>query len=208
MPKLKLSYFDFDGGRGEVARLALMLGKIPFEDDRIPPATWRSVREQAPFHALPVLEVDGELITQSNAINRYVGRLAGLYPDDPVAALRCDEVMDAVEDILTKIGQTFAIKDEAAKRAARYALAEGPISLYLAKLEKKLTARGGVYFADARLTVADLKVFVWIRHLRSGTLDHVATDLVDRVAPKLMDQHERISAIGEIAARYGRNDAT
>ena len=34
-----------------------------------------------------------------------------------------------------------------------------------------------------RLTIADLKVFVWIRHLRSGALDHIPADLPDRIAP-------------------------
>ena len=38
MPKLKLTYFDFHGGRGEPARLALSMGGIPFEDDRVPPS--------------------------------------------------------------------------------------------------------------------------------------------------------------------------
>ena len=31
MAKLKLSYFDFHGGRGEPARLALSMGGVPFE---------------------------------------------------------------------------------------------------------------------------------------------------------------------------------
>ena len=41
MPKLKLTYFDFHGGRGEPARLALSIGGIPFEDDRVAPADWQ-----------------------------------------------------------------------------------------------------------------------------------------------------------------------
>jgi len=208
MPKLRLSYFDFNGGRGEVARLALTIGQIPFDDDRIPLATWRSVRDQFPFRALPVLQIDDEVITQSNAINRYVGRLTGLYPEDPIEALRCDEVMDAIEDILAQIVQTFGIDDEDAKRAARQKLAEGPISLYLTRLDEKLEERGGQYFADARLTVADLKVYTWIQHLRSGTLDHVPTDLADRVAPHLVDQFESIKSRPDIAAYYAGINAT
>ena len=42
MPKLKLTYFDFHGGRGEPPRLALSIGGIPF---------------------------DGRALAQSNAIN-------------------------------------------------------------------------------------------------------------------------------------------
>ena len=42
MPKLKLTYFDFHGGRGEPARLALSIGGIPFEDDRVAPSDWQA----------------------------------------------------------------------------------------------------------------------------------------------------------------------
>ena len=85
MAKLKLTYFDFHGGRGEPARLALSIGGIAFEDDRVPPSDWASRKAQTPFGALPVLEVDGQVVAQSNAINRYVGKLADLYPSDLVA---------------------------------------------------------------------------------------------------------------------------
>ena len=40
MAKLKLTYFDFDGGRGEPARLALHIGGIAFEDHRISGKDW------------------------------------------------------------------------------------------------------------------------------------------------------------------------
>src|SRR5271169_6432198 len=80
MSKLKLTYFDVHGGRGEPARLALSIGGIPFEDDRVAPSNWPSRKADTPFGALPVLEVDGKAVSQSNAINRYVGKLADLYP--------------------------------------------------------------------------------------------------------------------------------
>jgi glutathione S-transferase len=54
-----------------------------------------------------VLEVDGQTVAQSNAINRFVGKLADLYPSDPWQAALCDETMEAVEDIATKVGATF-----------------------------------------------------------------------------------------------------
>ena len=80
MAKLKLTYFDFHGGRGEPARIALSIGGIAFEDDRVPPADWRRRKADTPFGALPVLEVDGQIVAQSNAINRYVGKLVGSLP--------------------------------------------------------------------------------------------------------------------------------
>jgi glutathione S-transferase len=65
----------------------MSLGGVAFEDRRIPVSDWPSVRDETPFRAVPVLEVDDKMITQSNAINRYVGKLAGLYPDDDLDPL-------------------------------------------------------------------------------------------------------------------------
>jgi prostaglandin-H2 D-isomerase / glutathione transferase len=42
--------------------------------------------------------------------------------------------------------------------------------------------------------VADLKVFMLIRWLRSGGLDHIPKDVVDRVAPMLVEHLERIAS--------------
>src|SRR5438309_3465793 len=95
MAKLKLTYFEFDGGRGDPARLALHIGGIAFEDHRISGKDWPGFRDMMPFLAMPTLEVDAKVVSQSNSINRYVGKLAGLYPKDDWQALLCDEVMDA-----------------------------------------------------------------------------------------------------------------
>jgi glutathione S-transferase len=192
MPKLKLTYFDFDGGRGEVARLALSIGKVPFEDDRVKGSDWPSRKATTPFGGMPVLEVDGVAVAQSNGINRFVGRLAGLYPEDPLQAAFCDEAMDAVEDVGVRISDTISIRDETEKKRRRQELADGLISSYLKALAKRLALRGGKWFADDRFTVADLKVFLWIRHLKSGKLDYVPTDLPDRVAPTLVGHFERV----------------
>jgi glutathione S-transferase len=202
MPKLKLDYFDFHGGRGESARLTLAIGEIPFDDNRIPLADWPAARDDAPLKAVPVLHVDGEAVTQSNSINRFLGRLANLYPEDAFQALRCDEIMDVVEDALVKIVVTFGIKDEAEKKAAREKLSDGAIKQYLGYLGGLLDAGGGDYFVDDRLTVADLKVFIWVRSLRSGVLDYIPTDIVDTVAPNLAAHCDKVASHPSIVAWY------
>jgi prostaglandin-H2 D-isomerase / glutathione transferase len=194
MPKLKLTYFDFHGGRGEVARMALHMANVPFEDERFHPKDGPARKPSTPFGGFPVLEVDGQKLAQSNTINRYVGKLTKLYPDDPLQAAFCDEAMDAIEDISVKVSASLFIKDEAEKKRAREALAEGPITNYLRALDARLGERGGEWFADGRLTVADLKVYIWIRHLKSGNLEHVPTDLPDRVGPRLVDHFRRVKA--------------
>ena len=200
-PRLVLTYFDFDGSRGEVARLAMHIAGIPFEDRRIARKDWAALRDSTPFQAVPTLEVDGQVIAQSNTINRYVGKLAGLYPADDWQAARVDEIMDAVEDITTRIAGTFTLDDEA-KKSARETLSSGSIPRFLRQIEARLRAGGGEWFAENRLTVADLKCYLWIRWLKSGALDHVPADVVDQHAPLLVKHLERVSSHPKIAAYY------
>ena len=201
MPKLIFTYFDFDGGRGEAARLIMHLDGIAFEDKRIPAKDWPALRDTMPFQALPVLEVDGKLITQCNTIDRYLGKLAGLYPKDDWQAALADEVLDAVEDITTKIGSTMRLEDEA-KKKAREALAAGPLPRFLQQINARLKAGGGEWFVEKRLTVADLKCYLWVRWLKSGALDHVPADIVEKNAPLLAAHFERVRNQPKIAAYY------
>jgi glutathione S-transferase len=207
MAKLKLSYFDVHGGRGEAARLALSIGGVAYEDDRIPSPEWPKRKPATPFGALPTFEVDGQVFSQSNSINRYIGKLADLYPSDPLQALQCDEAMDAVEDLDSRIGATFSMTEEE-KKVAREKLVAGPIPVYLASLQRLLEQRGGSYFAANRLTVADLKAFVSVRRLRSGKVDYIAADLVDRVAPKLAAHCDRLKQHPGVQAYYAKHGTT
>ena len=109
--------------------------------------------------------------------------------------------MDAIEDLLHQIVQTFGLEGDELK-AAREKLATGWISVFVKGLAEILERAGGEYFADNRLTVADLKVFVQIRSLRAGTLDHVPTDLVDELAPALVQHEQRIGNDPIVTAYY------
>lgn len=207
MTHYKLTYFDFDGGRGEPIRLALSIGNIDFEDYRFPLSEFPQVAPTTPFRQVPTLEVDGEVITQTNAILRFAGKLTGLYPDDALQALYCDEVMDALNDILAKVSVTFRMDDEEEKRLAREALAAGPILLYTERFGKMLEDRGGKWFADDRLTIADLRIFLYTRNLTSGQLDYVPTDIVEKHAPNLLAHLERVTSHPAVAAYYAKRAA-
>jgi glutathione S-transferase len=201
MTNYKLTYFDFDGGRGEAIRIALHSAGIAFEDDRLSFPQFTEQRLGFRFHALPVFEVDGVAVTQSNAICRYVGKLAGLYPADDLQALYCDEVMGALEDLGQRLGPTFGMTGEEL-RLAREKLAGGWIPVFLRGLEQLLVRGGGTWFADKRLTMADLKTFVDIRWLTSGALDHIPTDLVQQHAPGLVQHQDRVAKDARVLAYY------
>lgn len=203
MPQLKLTYFDFHGGRGEPARLAMHIGGIAFEDHRFAFPEFAEIRKTTPFGQVPTLTVDGVQVTQSDAITRYVGKLAGLYPTDAFQALLCDEVLSVVEDANFRLSPSFRMAGDAQKEA-RLELVSGSMPMYLGWLQSQLLARGGEYFADNRLTIADLKVFVDVRGLNSGRLDHVPTDLVEKVAPALNAHMRRIAEMPAVAQYYAK----
>lgn len=201
MYNLSLTYFDFPGGRAEPARLAMRIGDVKFEDVRFTFDKFAEVRKSTPLNQVPTLLVDDVLVTQSNSINRFVAKLAGLYPEDALQALFCDEIMDALEDVTNKIVATFGLEGEALK-TARATLVEGPLTQYLRWTEDKLIRANSDYFIENRLTIADLKVFVWVRSLNSGHLDHIPTTLVEDVAPTLIKHLALISQIPAIISYY------
>jgi glutathione S-transferase len=201
MADYKLTYFDFPGGRGEPVRITFHAAGIEFEDHRISFEEFMQTRESMRFNCAPVLHVDGVEVTQSNAMLRLVGKKAGLYPEDSLQAMYCDEAMDAVEDLLHQIVHTFGLEG-AELEAAREKLKNGWLTIYINGLSEILERGGGEYFADGRLTIADLKVYVQIRSLRGGTLDHIPTDFVDKLAPNLVAHEERIAADPVVVAYY------
>ncbi len=206
MSHYKLTYFDFDGGRGEPIRIAFHAAGIDFEDHRISFDEFMKTRSAMRFTCAPVLHIDGTEVTQSNAMLRYVGKRAGLYPEDDLQALNCDEAMDAVEDLLHQIVHTFGLEGDELKRA-REKLVDGWLTTFIKGFGDLLARGGGQYFADGRLTVADLKVYVQVKSLRSGTLDHVPTDLVDRLAPGLVAHQDRVGSDPVVTAYYAARSA-
>lgn len=200
MPNYKLTYFDMDGGRAEPVRIAFHAAGIEFDDERISFQQFMEARQGLRFTAVPVLEIGGTVVTQSNAMARFVGKKAGLYPEDDLQALYCDEAMGAIEDLLHSVVQTFGLEGDELK-AAREKLADGWLTVFLKGLGELLD-RGGDYFADNRLTVADLKVSGITHWLLSGQLDHIPTDLVERVAPKLIPHEQRVANDPLVVAYY------
>jgi len=201
MFRYKLTYFDINGGRAEPIRIAFHTAGIDFEDNRISFAEFGEMRSSTRFNSVPVLDIDGVQITQSNALSRYIGKMAGLYPADYLQALYCDEVLGALEDLTHYIVQTYGLQEKELQ-LAREKLVDGWMTIYLRGLDQLLIRGGGEYFADNHLTIADLRAFVQTRALGSGILDYVPTDIVQRVAPGLFDHQERINSDPRVLAYY------
>ncbi|XP_033316696.1 glutathione S-transferase-like [Bombus bifarius] len=52
-----------------------------------------------PYKKLPVLEIDGTPVAQSNAVARYLARKYDLMGKDEWDAMICDELVDTLGDL-------------------------------------------------------------------------------------------------------------
>ncbi len=194
MSRPRLTYFDFAGSRGEECRIALHLAGIDFEDVRIKSGDWPAMKADMPFGAMPVLEIRGKApLAHSNAILVFIGRQHRLHPADAFEAARHESLMCAVEELRHTITPTLRITDPELKRQAREALAANELPTWGSQVERQIG--DGPFIGGATLQVADLKLYMAVRWLTTGTLDHVTTTVFDR-CPKLLRLY---GAVGEHA---------
>lgn len=148
-PTLKLYYFDIKG-KGEPIRLYCAYAGLELEDHRF--ASYDEFLEmkqngKLAFGQVPMLEVDGKYqLVQSAAILRYVSKIAGLYPDDPLLAAKVDAALDQECDAF--IGTTVATyssrygiaMDDASKAKTYETISSEILPTQLRSIEKLLHA--------------------------------------------------------------------
>lgn len=176
----RLTYFDTPG-RAEPIRLAFHLAGIKFEDRRLTGEQWMAMMSTAPATGLPFLEMGTTIMTQSQAILRYVGKLAGLYPDDSILAAKVDELLGIMEDIAQEIIPSMFIEGPE-KTAMRKVLAEESLPRWFERLESRLRKNGGNFFVGNSLTIADLQIFCMCSWIVGGSLDDIPKTLLDHHA--------------------------
>ena len=95
---------------------------------------------------------------QSVGILRYVGRLGGLYPEEPLAGLAIDQIVGAVEDmIVATVPYLFA--PEVDKPLMKEKLEKDVYPRFFSAFENLLDADGKGFFYGKHLTIADLAVY-------------------------------------------------
>jgi len=202
MSKPKLTYFDAPTSRGEECRLALHIAGIDFEDIRIKPTDWPALKPNTPYGSLPYLEMPGHApLGHSNAILVLIGREHGLHPLNNFEAAEHEAMMAHVEDLRGVVGPTTHMSDEVEKKKIRESLAATYLPNWAEKAEKHLGQ--GPFFAGVKLQVVDLKVYMIVRWLNSGKLDHVPATILAGF-PKLNRLHDAVRDDARVMAWYAK----
>lgn len=163
-----------------MSRLALAIGGIPFTDDRVKGEDWPSRKSSTPYGSMPVLTIDGVQHAQSVAIARYCATLSGLYPSDPLLALKVDEILDTVIDTSASAGRARGMEEDKMK-AERKRFLDEDVPRYVGGLEKRLELFGdGPWVVGHEITIADLAVYSIVAIVKSGTMDHVPVHSMDK----------------------------
>ncbi len=201
MSKPKLTYFDAPVSRGEECRLALHLAGIEFEDNRIPFASWPTVKPTTPYGSIPVLEWPGHPpLAQVNALLVLIGKRGGLHPTEDFEAARHEGVMGHVEDLRHAVGPTLRM-EAAEKQRVREQLAADYIPRWATAAERQLG--DGPFFAGAKLHVVDLKLHMAVRWFNGGKVDHIPATIFDAY-PKLVRLHDAVRDHAGVKSWYAK----
>uniref|UniRef100_A0A158R4S3 Glutathione S-transferase 1 n=1 Tax=Syphacia muris TaxID=451379 RepID=A0A158R4S3_9BILA len=158
VPRWKLTYFN-SRGRAETIRLLFAQADVPYEDIRIDRTQWSALKEKTPFGQLPILEVDGKVLAQSRAIEKYLAKTFGLNGKTDWESAKIDELIQSMEDLHNKLSPWFTEQDGVKKVEIFTRLFEEEITPFLKRCEQFLIKNGTGYFVGDQLTLADLALY-------------------------------------------------
>lgn len=151
---INLHYFK-GRGRAETTRWMLAINQIEFQNCSLANADdFAALKATGKllFHQLPLLEIDGNNLTQSTAIIRYLARKGDLYGDTADEVLMCDMVAGATADFAEAALQ-YAFQPT---RDVGVKLATRSFRKFANRFEELLSKNGGVYMVGSKLSFADV----------------------------------------------------
>lgn len=193
MSKPILHYF-FARAKAEVIRYLLVSNGVEYEDTNFNFETWAEVKDSGfyEFKMMPVLEIDGQRLTTSFAIERYLARKFGLYPADNFQSYQVESLVDYRADLFDKIRSFIIVKDD--EGLANW-FSNG-IKASLLILETRLLANHGGegFFVGESKTWADYSIFQFLHDNLCLEGQEARKAVLVETAPKLFAFVERFLA--------------
>ena len=177
---MKLCYFD---GRGlaETSRILLAVAEESFTDFRYPLEVidWSKFqfkrdefdqdkeagKLQGSLNKLPYLEVDGEIIPQSKAIERFLARRLDMMGDSEIEAAKIDAICEYVRDFKTEYQKVRALKDEEREAGMKTWFSETLVS----RLQALDYLVGSDFSVGKKTSLADITLYGFITQFFTDT---------------------------------------
>jgi glutathione S-transferase len=109
--------------------------------------------------------------------------------------------LDAIEEITSILGPSLREKDEQKKLEMRAVLSSTTLPNWFSMLDKYLANLGDSYSVGSSLTIADLKISVLVKWIKSGVLDGISGEIVDPF-PRLVKVNELVQEDERVKAYY------
>ena len=120
-----------------------------------------------PGNTLPCLHLkDGTLLGSSTGITRYLGKLFGYYPQDAVAAAKCDYIVDTYNETIPKFQPFCNAKDDATRQKAAKQLFGTDLPTFMENIAQYIPTKGFIF--GEKLSVADF----WIGSFYTNFLNN------------------------------------
>jgi glutathione S-transferase len=158
MPSYKLTYFNIRG-RGEWLRLILAQAKVPYEDKRVEFRDWNDTKPTTPFCKLPILTVDGTVLSESKAIASYLASEHGLHGTTNLEKAYAHMISDVIRHAQDASIAFLIEKDETKKNEMVKKFSEETFPTVCEKLETHLKKNGTGWFVGNKVTYADICAF-------------------------------------------------
>ncbi|KAK2151389.1 hypothetical protein LSH36_365g05030 [Paralvinella palmiformis] len=185
MPNYKVIYFGVRG-YAETIRLVFAAAGVAYDDNRIEMKDWMVLKPTMPFGQLPVLEVDGMKLAQSDSICRFLADkfgLMGRHPIEKAAIDACAETISEIRVIVMRVQTNMDIPQDVKDKEMKVVLEE-KVPPILEKLEVclKKNKSGDKYFYGDTISLADIHFFA-------------CCETVVRLNPKAFDNFPKLAAL-------------
>nr|QJE50396.1 glutathione S-transferase sigma [Diaphanosoma celebensis]QST14966.1 GSTsigma1g protein [Diaphanosoma celebensis] len=166
MPEYKLVYFNARGW-AELARLVMHYAGVEFEDFRFERDEWPQYKEKMPFKKVPILEVDGKVLAQSQSIARYLARKHGLAGKSDWEQAQADMYVDCMVDLMKGTTPAYMEQDPVKKQELMVSYINDVVIPHAQIIEKHLANNATGFLVGSQVTWADLSYFSWFSFLQN-----------------------------------------
>lgn len=137
------------------------------------------------------MELNGEVVCESQSLARWAAKKSDLYPANPDEALIVDEAMELISELGAKAPQD---PDKEVKKAKRAEFAANTCPRYLEHLERRIARRKGPFLLGTQLSIADLSIYRTVEMLLTGDFDFVDGAALLKPYPHILKLHSTLKA--------------
>lgn len=173
-------YYFAGRGRADQIRWILAATGVTFDQKIVSSRDYfvKLAEYQLPFRQLPMLQIDGQDLAQSQAICRYLARRANIAGTNSVEEVKIDMLAEAVNDLIPlAMSVPFIRKKSPEELDSHIRLARVKWQKLAARLEAILRKNGGVYLVGESLSYAD----VLVGHLTTWFVEEFGSETIQNM---------------------------